>query len=233
MKKGFKAYAIAWLILLALFNVAAFMAPAYAGGQKYTASFWIGYMIITLAFVGNLICAKRAFEADNARKLFYNMPLINISYTALIISFVVGGACMLVPTIPYWIAAIAGVAVLAFTAIAIIKTTVAEEIVENVDKRVEQQTSFIKDLTAQAENIMHSAKTPEVKAACKKVYEAARFSDPMSVPELSVIEAKIIVKMNEYGVAVLTGDVDDVVEAANSVMQLINERNSKCKGLKR
>ena len=100
MKKGFKFYAIAWFILLALFNVIAFVSVGWIGQEKYTASFWIGYAFITLSFVGQLACAYSAFKADSAKKLFYNISLIRTSYIGLIVSFIVGGLCMLISPLP-------------------------------------------------------------------------------------------------------------------------------------
>ena len=232
MKKGFKTYAIAWAILLVLFNVIAFVSPARAGVDKYTSSFWIGYGFITVCFVGNLLCAYSAFKADSAQKLFYNIPLISISYLALILSFVFGGLCMLLPNLPYWVGIIVCVAVLALFAIAIVKASAAAELVERVDEKVKTQTSFVRNMTTEAESLMNRARSPEIKAACKKVFEALRYSDPVSNPDISVIEAKITVKMDELENAVGDDDVGKVNNLADDVIQLIIDRNNKCRRMK-
>lgn len=232
MKKGFKIYAIAWAILLALFNVIAFVSPGWTGIEKYTSSFWIGYVFITLCFIGNLICANSAFKADSARKLFYNTPLITISYTALIVSFVVGGLCMVLPNLPYWVGVIVCAIVLALFAVAIVKASAAAELVERIDEKVKIQSSFIRNMTAEAESLMARAQSPEAKAACKKVYEALRYSDPMSNDALSVIEAKITVKMDEFSSAVGADDAEKAKEIADEIAILVGDRNKKCKALK-
>ena len=232
MKKGFKTYAIAWAILLALFNVIAFVSPGWTGIEKYTSSFWIGYVFITLCFIGNLICANAAFKADSAQKLFYKIPLITISYAALMVSFVVGGLCMLLPNLPYWVGVIVCAIVLALFAIAIVKASAAAELVECVDEKVKMQTSFIRNMTAEAESLMARAQSPEAKAVCKKVYEALRYSDPMSHPELSVIEAKITVKMDELSDAVAADDVEKMKRIADALIIIISDRNSQCRILK-
>ena len=79
---------------------------------------------------------------------------------------------------------------------------------------------------------MSSAKTPEVKAACKSVYEALRYSDPMSNDELSVIEAKITVKMDELEAALKDNSVEVAQTASEELVLLVNERARKCKALK-
>ena len=52
MKKVFQKYLILWAVLFVLFQVIAFISPGWGGVEKYTASFWIGYVGITIAFVG-------------------------------------------------------------------------------------------------------------------------------------------------------------------------------------
>ncbi len=232
MKKGFKTYAIAWAILLVLFNVIAFVSPGWTGVDKYTSSFWIGYVFITICFVGNLLCANSAFKADSARKLFYNVPLITISYTALIVSFVVGGLCMLLSNLSYWLCVIVCAAVLALFAIAIVKANAAADLVERVDDKVKSQTSFIRNMTAEAESLMNRAKSLEVKSACKQVYEALRYSNPMSNDALSVIEEKITMKVDEFSSAVGADDAEKSEEIAGEIVILVADRNKKCKGLK-
>ena len=187
MKKGFKQYTTAWAALLILFNLICFVTPAeWYGFNKFGGSFWAGYAVITLAFLGQLACAYKAFRAENAKKFFYNLPLITVSYTGLILTLILGGLCMAIPDVPNWLGAIVGAVVLAFTALAIIKASAAADIVESVDKKVAEKTAFLRMTTADAEVILASAKSAEVKAECKKVYEALRYSDPVSYTHLTL-----------------------------------------------
>ena len=233
MKKGFTSYAICWAILLTLFNLLCFVTPAeWYGFNKFGGSFWAGYAVITLAFLGQLACAYKTFRAENAKKFFYNLPLITVSYTGLILTLVLGGLCMAIPDVPNWLGAIVGAVVLAFTALAVIKASAAADIVESVDKKVAEKTAFLRMATADAEVILASAKSAEVKAECKKVYEALRYSDPMSNEALSVTEAKITVKLDELKAAAAADDAEKAKTAAEELMLLIKERNAKCKALK-
>ena len=233
MKKGFQRYAAAWAVLLVLFNLICFVTPAeWYGFNKFGGSFWAGYVVITLASIGQLVCAQKAFRAENAKKFFYNLPLITVSYTGLILTLVFGGACMAVPDLPNWLGALVGAAVLALTAVAVIKASAAADIVEGVDKKVAEKTAFLRMAAADAEVILASAKSAEAKAACKKVYEALRYSDPMSSGALSEIEKKITAQIEELKSAVAADDAEKVKSAAEELMLLIKERNTKCKALK-
>lgn len=232
MKKGFKYYAIAWAVLLALFNIIAFVSVGWIGQEKYTASFWIGYVFITLSFIGQLGCAWFALKESNLQKFFYNVSLITTSYTGLILSFIFGGLCMLISPLPYWVGAILCAALLALNVVAVVKATAAVDLVSAVDDKIKVQTFFIKSLTVDAECLMAKAKSAEVKAECKKVFEAIRYSDPMSHDALSGIESQLSILFAKLSDAVANGSVDAVASIAEDFLILLNERNKKCRLLK-
>ena len=79
---------------------------------------------------------------------------------------------------------------------------------------------------------MASAKSDAAKAECKKVYEAIRYSDPMSNDALASIEGQISIKFEALSAAVGADDIEKVSELANEVIILIGNRNGKCKLLK-
>lgn len=234
MKKNFKYYALIWVILLAVWCAVVFLVrpiiPAYV--INYDARFWIAFVFIVLAFIGNLACACLAFKAENLKKLFLNLPLITVSWSALIAMLIVGSGLMLIPNCPAWIAAIVCIVVLAFNAIAVVKASWAAGEVERIDDKVKTQTSFIKNLTVDAESLIAREKSDEVKRECKKVYEALRYSDPMSAPELSGIESQICAKMDELAAAVGANDAGTVKEIADELVVLVGDRTKKCKALK-
>ncbi len=232
MRKQFKSYVVAWAILLGLFNVIAFVSPGWIDVEKYTDSFWIGYAFITACFIGNLICTAIAFRAGSPRKFFYNIPLITLSYAALIVSFFVGGACMITSTLEYWIAELVCAIVFALFAVAVVKANAAAEIVEREDVKIKEQTSFLKNAAVTAQNLAGQAKDPDDAAACRKIYEALRYSDPVSSPEIAVPEAKIIVKMDELSSAVAANDSWKIGSLSDEILRLIEERNALCKASK-
>lgn len=232
MKKIFKVYSIIWVILLALFNVISFVSVGWAGIPKYTPSFWIGYTFITASFIGQIVCTYFAFKDDDIKKTFYNVSLISTSYTGLILSFVFGGLCMIISPLPYWAGIILCAIVLAFNIIAVIKARTVVDIVSKIDDKVKTKTFFIKSLTVDAENLISRAKNENIKAECKKVYEAVRYSDPMSNDVLASIESDITIKFSKFSEAVISEDSETVVTFADEIIILLGDRNKKCKLLK-
>lgn len=233
MKKNFIYYSIIWLISLLIFNVVVFVSPNEAGGMtKFGGAFWTGYVFITIAFLGGLACAYKAFRSENLKKVFYNIPLISISYIGLVAMLVVGTACMAIPNLPNWLGAIICLVVLAFTAISIIKASVAEGIVEDIDEKVKAHTQFIKMLTLDSESLMTSATSAELKTEAKKVYEAIRYSDPVSDCASKDVENQIRNGFKAFSDAVRGEDLE-VAKAVGAELQvLIDSRNKECKLLK-
>ena len=232
MKKVFKTYSVAWAVLLALFNIISFVSVGWVGIPKYTPSFWIGYVFITLSFIGQIVCAYFALKDDDIKKTFYNVSLISTSYTGLILSFVFGGLCMIISPLPYWVGIILCAIVLAINIIAVIKASTTVDIVSKIDDKVKTKTFFIKSLTVDAVSLIARAKNENIKAECKKVYEAVRYSDPMSNDALVSIEGDITIKFSKLSEAVISEDSVTVAMLADEIIILLGDRNKKCKLLK-
>lgn len=230
MKKKFTAYVACWAILLALFHVIVFVTPnEIAGVSKFGGGFWVGYGFTLAAFFCQLLCAWIALKPNNNRKIFYHLPLICISFATLVLTAAVGIIFMAVPRIPAWIAAIVCSVLAAFGAIAVIKAKVAAETVSSIDEKVKAKTSLIKDLTARASVLMNSAQTPELRSETKKVYEAIRYSDPMSTASLAEIEEKIAEEFAEFEQYVAKNAETDARTSAEKLLTLLARRASLCK----
>ena len=228
MKKNLKYYIISWGLLLGLFNLITFIVPSL---NKFTPSFWIGYSFITLAFVGQLVCSLTVFKNDEYRMAFYNITLLRTSFIGLITSFVAGLLCMITP-FPYWLSVIICAVVLVLNVLAVIKAKVAIDEVASIDTKIKEKTFFIKSLTIDAETLMSRANDDAIKAECRKVAEALRYSDPMSSSALASAESQISVKFAELSAAVAENDKEKSAVAVKEILVLIEDRNKKCKLLK-
>lgn len=228
MKRLPKYYAIGWTLAFAIFNVIAFVVPVIRG-----TTFWIGYGAIALAFIGHLILSLLALQSDSREKLFYQLPLITVSYTGLIVMLVTGGLVMAIPAVPYWVGIPVCALVLIITAFGVLKAKAAAEIVSEIDQRVVTKTAFIYAKTVEAENLLAEAKSDEAKALAKKVFEAFRYSDPMSGKELEEIEGSIASTFTAFEHAVLNSDLDTLGILSERLLTLIGNRNRLCKASKR
>lgn len=234
MKKNFKFYLTMWIILFAVFNLVAF--PLRQVILDYDISdggnFWVSWAFVSIAFLVNLACAFYAFKDENLRKTAYNISLISISWTALGVIVFLSSMFMLIPDLPVAVVIIVNLLELAINAILIVKGIWAVDIVSGIDDKVKLQTSFIKNLCLDAASLVNKAKGDQAKAECKRVYDAIRYSDPMSNDGLSLVEAQITVKMNEFSQALNLEDPDLIKEKAYELVNLIADRNARCKAYK-
>lgn len=226
MKKARNYYLIIWAICLALFNIIVFVVP---NENREADNFWIGYALITASLVGNLACSFVALNSKSNAKVFYNIPLITISIAGIVISSIAGAIFMAVPGIETWVGVIVSFVILAIVAIASLTAKSTADIVGDIDDKIKTQTSFIKGITLDAEMLMSSASTPEIKDEVKKVYEAFRFSDPMSSDALADVEGRIQNQFNLLQEVAITGDAERASQVAKDLLSLIDYRNKKCK----
>lgn len=229
MKKNFKSYAIIWAIGLAIFNLCAFLIPS---PTRFTPSFWLGYGFITIAFILHLGTAFFAFKEENLNKFFLNVSTIKISYTTLICTAIVAAITMAAPGFPEWLGAIICFACFGIGVAATLFAKTAGDVVSAIDDKIKTQTFFIKALTVDADTLVSQAQIPEIKAQVTKVYEAIRYSDPMSNDALAPSETQITLKFSELQDAVAQNDATAVQTISNELLILIKDRNSKCKLLK-
>ncbi len=233
MKKNFKYYALSWLILLALFNIICFVTPSEAAGlDKFGGAFWTGYAVITLALVGQLVCAYFAFNTENRQKFFYNLPLITVSYSSTVLTVIFGAVVMALPDCPNWIGIVAASVIFAFTAISVIKAKAAGDEAESIDEKVRTKTEFIKVMRGEADALLSRAKNESEREAAKRVADAFRYSDPMSGEATVKEETEILNKMNEFNHAINEHDIEKTAILVKEIISLIQERNNKCKLLK-
>ncbi len=229
MNKKFLFYFIIWLIFLGLINVICFVTPEEINGYyKYTGAFWTGYIFVTIAMVGHIVCAFFAFRAKNSAKLFLNLPIITVSLTGLFFSFAAGLLCFLVPNFPKWLGIIICMSVLAFTAIAVLLATAASEAVEAIEADKKNKISFLTLMRGEAEALIARAKTEEERKECQKVFDALKYSDPVSDPKLTQVERQIAYNFNSFSECILGGK-EGYEEFSKTLISLINERNKRCK----
>lgn len=227
MKKNFKYYIITWLISVAVFNIISFIAPIIRVGL-----FWVGYAMITVMFIIQLACSLMFFKQNNKEKIFLNIPIITISYAALVVSVIVGLVFMAITGVSFWLAIIIASLVTGFYLIAIISVKTATGSIENTNEKVNLQTLFVKSLNVEAQTLAQKAYNDDIRLITDRVCEAVRYSDPVSNESLADCENKITLKFKEFEKSVVEHNTELAEKISNELISLINERNQKCKLMK-
>lgn len=232
MGKNFKYYVGIWCAVVALFNVIIFILPREIMGESaFGESFWVAYIFMMLGFVGQLVIAWLALKGDGQR-LFYRWSLLSTSITLLIVMLVWGIISMVVPGLSIGICVMIDLIIVILGAIMLLRAQMATSAVEEIDRTIKTKTFFIKSLTVDVDSLLARITNIEMKEDVKKVYEAVRYSDPMSDDNLSGIETEISLRFAELSKAVMENDSATVKGKSAEIMILLNERNKKCKFLK-
>ena len=234
MNRNFKYFGFAWLINLIVFNVLVFVIPVALVGKSHFehSAFWIGYILVLVSFFGEMICGYLTLREKDIDKIFLRLPLLYIGHTSVIVSTVFGTLFLVIPALPGWVGGVVSLLVFAFFAISAFTATAFTENVEAIGDNASQKTAFIRALSMQAKTLVERANDDQTKAAAKRVYEAIRYSDPMSVPALNDIEEEIFEAFNSFDKAIQDGDSAAIAMFGDKVVLLISERNNKCKLLK-
>ena len=143
-----------------------------------------------------------------------------------------GAAVMMIPDLPNWIGILVCCLVLGFTAVSVIKAAAAADLAERTEENVSAKTLFIKTLSADAEQLLSSVRAADIKADAKRVYEAVRYSDPVSYDALAGIESEITRKFANFSDAAAKNRSDEAKQAADDLIILIGNRNQKCRVFK-
>lgn len=234
MKKNFKYFAIVWFVIFGLFNAVTFILPStiISINRFEMPVFWISYALIVVSFLAQLLACFYVCRKDSADKVFLNLPILKIGYTAIIASFIVGSVFMVLPIFRMWVGALVCLIVAGIFIIAAVRVIAAANNISAVDEKIKVKTQFMKLAVLDAETIMGKATTAEIKAEVKKVYEELRYSDYMSNEQLDKVESEIAGHLEQLKNAVLDQDFEIVKIETTELLSLIKERSAKCKLLK-
>jgi len=122
--------------------------------------------------------------------------------------------------------------VLAFSIVSMMQAQAAASVIGDIDTKIKNKTFFIKSLTVDIDSLLARVTSPEITDELNKVYEAVRYSDPMSNDALSGIESTITIKVSELSECVGKADIEGVKGHVKEIVILLNDRNKKCMLLK-
>lgn len=200
--------------------------------SRYDAYIFVAAAIIIIGYIFSIAATIIGFKKENDIKaVFFGIPAGKSGITLFAI-FTVWAALGMILKLNTVVSIVVAVIILAISVIKLIKICFTVDTIQNTDKKVKAQTFFIKSLTVDTQTLMSKAQSDEAKQAAKKVYEAVRYSDPMSNEALATAESAITIKFKEFQDAVINNDSELAKVSADELIVLINDRNQKCKLLK-
>ena len=104
--------------------------------------------------------------------------------------------------------------------------------IANRTRELQDRQRFIRTLSDELARLVNQIPDLESRKRVEVLQEVARFSDPLSVPELEPLEQRITEQTLHLSQRVAVGDWDGVCALCATLTQLLKERNRKCKVLK-
>ena len=225
--------AIATFIVVFLFaNILVFLIPFPHG-----IAFWTAYVFLMIAlvigFVITYVSAEKTFTQKNGIRYY---PLMRFGVMYLIVQGIVSLIFFLLDsyiTLPLiWIPPVVCLVIFAIFAVLLISTYSGLKVVESVDEQSKKETAFIYSLTAEAELLAKQVSDADLQKELTSLYEAIRYSDPVSTLEVAEVDSRIRGEMDVLKAAVTLNDAGNIHESVQKVSLLIAERNQKCKLVK-
>ena len=187
---------------------------------------------MNLAFAGQIFCGSFALKQENATKTLYAIPMVRAAYGGLILTALAAIVTVAVTEIPNWIGACACLLFLLLEVVGIMKASAIVVVANADDEQLKVKTFYMRSLTVSADSLQARAKTEISKTLCKKVYEAVRYSDPMSCEGLATVEKQIAEKFDAFAACVVGDDQAACELLAKELLDLIEDRKKLCMLLK-
>ena len=227
MKKNFLYYAICWICLVVLFNLIYFVA-------FHNGTLEISYGFVMVAFVVHFLFVWFVLLKSNEKKRMLNIPLIFISCIEVLVMTIAGILCMLIPNLADVVSTFICGIILAVSIILLVIAKVVGENTVDANNKLNESTSYYKEIIDNSQKLLGVAMDKEIRVIAEKVVEAIRYSDPMSSETTHSLEMIIDDNVNQlYELIKNEGTVDFVEAKADELLNIIADRNNRCKTQKR
>lgn len=230
MKKNYLRGLLVLIILLAAYNVIVFAFPFTRNGV-----FWTAYGFTAAAIDLQVVIFYLAFRrGESLKSKFYGFPIVKVGIIYLVIQVVAGFIFMAAAAlIPVWATVIISVVLLATAGIGLITADAVRDVIEKQDAQLKQDTSFMRKIQLQADNMVNQCGEKKLMGAVKKFAENLRYSDPVSNAVLDSVEEELLVCINNLQKAIRENAYDEAFRICQEAERILKERNLLCKENKR
>ncbi|MFI3200087.1 MAG: hypothetical protein R3Y54_00995 [Eubacteriales bacterium] len=198
-------------------------------------NFIMAYVFILLGIGGLLYATIYAENHNKSYPWVLSIPMLSFKYLmveaiiSLAIVFPEQTVGFSLPTIWFFII---HVAVLAYFVIRIMMLQRGVDYVQKFDEKAEDDRYFMQTLKVETELLVNKVSERESKLALKKLADTARYTHPTSKASVAGIEQSILLKMSELNTVVQEQNSEQIISFSNEIIELLSERNLRCKAMK-
>lgn len=200
---------------------------------------WISYGFTMGIFVLAFVTSILAFERKELRSRVFGIPIVFVGFTSITIQLIVDVIVMVVGgKIVFneysWIFLV--IAETTFVILSIILVLIRQAyrslVVENIEAHEAKNTEYIKELRIQLQMVCEMNDIDELDKPLFRLYEEAKYADPVSVKEVQAVEDEILEAVETLKDSLAKGDVEVIRSDIEKVQRLLNERKIRCKSAK-
>ncbi len=211
-------------VILVVYNILYFVIPF--DRTVSPGSYWTTYGITMFLILFMGVVVFIGVGDKKAKSRIFGVPIIYLGYSVLITQFILDLVVMIVGNwvaIPTWVTVIIETLLLAWFFISLIKKTAYKDTIKKVDAK-EYKEVYIRNLRVDLETICNMVEEPTLKKTLERLYETAKYTDPVSSKAVVDIEDQISIKVEELKKTIYAENFDEAKLIANEIDGLLKER---------
>lgn len=213
---------IIYALLFVVYNVIIFMLF-----KELTVVFWVSYVFMGIAFAVQITSMMLSFKSTDVETIFHGIPLASLSFYYLLAELFCSFVFMLFQGAGVKAAIIIQLLLLAAFVIIAIIALMARDAVQDVNKKIKENVSFIKSINVDLEMLKEHCSDAALKECLRKLTETVKYSDPMTNASVADVEQRIMQKLSETRVYCDSAKIEDAKNACTDLELLFIERNKK------
>ena len=223
MKKSSTIGTLISVLGLGVYNLCVFLLVTH-----HTNGFWISYICTSIAFMAQLVVFL-IVDKSNANTQFLRLPLFYIVGGYFALQLVVGIMFMLIPTSATFPLVVQVIILAAFLTVTM-TVTIAKEQILKTEENINNASFNLRTLTINAEQLYLAEVNGRKKAELKKLYEAIRYSDPVSISDATRnLDDQIDTAFRNLSLIIDSCSESELEKEMKPILDLLTKRNLLCK----
>lgn len=221
------------IILSCAIVAVAFLVIVFAVPFIWDSTFWVCFASIWIAIA--LVLLANIYVIATSRSMtsaVYKISLSTVSIIYLIVTGIVSLAIMAVGAVPFWIALIVEVVLLALCLLGFIGGAAGADLIESDGASTAYSKVTIDTLRSQSRALIPMASDPSAKKALTELSEKLLYTDPMSSDATVPFDQQLITLMGGIDAALRQGEWATVVSLCNDASITIDQRAAICRASK-
>lgn len=212
-------------IVLAVFLVLMFALPFIRNNI-----FWVSFLFGVISIGMQFYVQPKAFDGNQAVSKFYGFPIARISLLYMVVQLILS---LLMSALGRWIplqiVVIIYVMAIAIAAVGLIAADTMREEVEKLDRKLADNTSFMRNLRSKVGMILSQCEMEDVRNELESFAENLRFSDPISSEAIRGIEQELFSCVDDLQKNIIANDTKTALSLCRRADAILAERNQQCK----